>query len=160
MIGAILSTVDVIGLGMLLGGGVYESVVMAPNYRSNLPQSLDYLRHFMTVTTPANFFRVVSPITMISLAATLIVYWGFLPARWWFIAALAALILADSITYGFHYPRNKVLFIEEPLSSDINMLRRLAQEWATGNLVRIVLLAIATVMATYGIVSLVQIPVA
>ena len=154
MMGEILSTLDVIGLGMLLGGGVYESVVMAPNYRSNLPQSLDHLRHFMTVTTPANFFRVVSPITMISLVATVIVYWWSIPTRWWFIAALVTLILADSITYGFHYPRNKVLFIE-PLSSDINMLRRLAQEWATGNLVRIVLLVIATVMATYGIISVV-----
>ena len=39
MMGEILSTLDVIGLGMLLGGGVYESVVMAPNYRSNLPRT-------------------------------------------------------------------------------------------------------------------------
>jgi uncharacterized membrane protein len=142
---------------MLLGGGVYESVVVAPNYRSNLPQSLDHLRHFMKVTTPANFFRIVSPATMILLVATVIVCWGSIPARWWFIAALTALILADSITYGFHYPRNKVLFIE-PLSSDTDMLRRLAQEWATGNLVRIVLMVIAIVNATYGMILLAQIP--
>ena len=159
MIGEILSTLDIIGLGMLLGGGVYESVVVAPNYRSNLPQSLDYLRHFMKVATPANFFRIVSPATMIFLVVTVIVCWGSIPARWWFMPALAALILADSITYGFHYPRNKVLFIE-PLSSDTDMLRRLAQQWATGNLVRIVLMVIAIVNAMYGMILLAQIPVA
>lgn len=159
MISEILSTLDIIGLGMLLGGGVYESVVVAPNYRSNLPQSLDHLRHFMKVATPANFFRIVSPATMIFLVVTVIVCWGSIPARWWFMPALAALILADSITYGFHYPRNKVLFIE-PLSSDTDMLRRLAQQWATGNLVRIVLMVIAIVNAMYGMILLAQIPVA
>lgn len=155
MIKEIFSAIDIIGLGMLLGGGVYESVVMAPNYRSNLPGSLDHLRHFMKVTTPANFFRVVSPATMLLLLVTVLVDWGTTPARWWFLAAFVALILADSITYAFHYPRNKVLFLD-PLSPDTDMLQRLAREWARGNQVRIVLLLIAVVSVVCGIISLAQ----
>jgi hypothetical protein len=87
MIREILLTLDVIGLGMLLGGGVYESVVMNPNYRSNIPQSLDHLRQFMKVTTPANFFRILSPVTMISLLVTVFICWDPIPGHWFFVTA-------------------------------------------------------------------------
>ena len=147
-----LVILNVLGLCVLLGGGIYESVVINPNYRSNLPQSLDHIRQFFKVRTPASLFRIASPATMLSLGLTVIVCWGLLPARWWFVTALAALIVADSITYGFHYPRNKILFID-PLSSDIAKLERLAREWAKGNLVRIVLMIVAVVSMLCGIIS-------
>jgi uncharacterized membrane protein len=148
-----LVTIDILGLCVLLGGGVYESVVMNPNYRSNLPQSLDYIRLFFKVRTPASLFRIASPVTMLFLLVTVIVFWGSLPARWWFVTAFGALILTDSITFGFHYPRNKVLFID-PLSTDIGMLQRLAREWAKGNLVRIFLMVIAVVSVLSGLIAL------
>lgn len=146
----ILLTLDVIGLGMLLGGGVYESVIMNPNYRANIPQSLEQLRSFMKVKTPANFFRIISPVTMLSLLITVVVCWGSVSERWWYVTAFATLIVADLITYAFHYPRNKVLFID-PLSSDTELLRRLAREWQTGNKVRIILLVIAILSVMFGI---------
>ena len=150
----ILLTLDVIGLGMLLGGSSYESVVMNPNYRANIPQSLEHMRSFMKVKTPANFFRILSPATMVFLLVTVIVCWGLVPERWWLIAAFAMLIVADTITYSFHYLRNKVLFID-PLSSDSEMLTRLARQWQTGNKVRIVLLVLAILSVLVGIFNLV-----
>ena len=152
MIREILSAIDILGLGILFGGGIYESVVISPNYRANLPHSLKHLREFMKVTTPANLFRVASPITMLSLLITVIFTWQSLPGRWWFISAFVALILADSITYAFHYPRNKVLFID-PLSADTGMLQKLADEWAMGNLIRIILMGIAMVSVVAAIIS-------
>lgn len=146
----LLLTLDLIGIGMLLGGSSYESVVMNPNYRSNIPQSLDHMRSFMKVKTPANFFRVISPVTMISLLVTVIICWGLISERWWLMAAFAMLIVADTITYSFHYPRNKVLFID-PLSSDNEILTRLAREWQAGNKVRITLLAMAILSVSVGI---------
>ena len=150
MIREVLLIIDIIGLGMLLGGGVYESIVMNPNYRSSIPQAIVSLRQFMKVTTPANFFRIVSPITMLSLLATVLILWNSTNGKWWFITAFVMLLIADSITYAFHYPRNKVLFIN-PLSSDNDLLSRLAREWQIGNLVRIVLLTIATISILCGI---------
>ena len=127
-----------------------ESIVMNPNYRSSIPQAIVSLRQFMKVTTPANFFRIVSPITMLSLLATVLILWNSTNGKWWFITAFVMLLIADSITYAFHYPRNKVLFIN-PLSSDNDLLSRLAREWQIGNLVRILLLTIATISILCGI---------
>jgi uncharacterized membrane protein len=151
----ILSALDIIGLGMLLGGAVYESMVMAPNYRTNVPELLDHVRHFMKAATPASYFRVASPATIALLVITAIVCWGSVPARWWFAGAAIIQIVADTITYSYHYPRNRVMFII-PLSTDTDMLRRTAQEWARGNAVRILLIALATIGAICGMISLVQ----
>ena len=153
----ILSALDIIGLGMLLGGAFYESVVMAPNYRANVPASLDHLRHFMKVATPASYFRIASPATILLLVATVIACWGFVPTRWWFAGAFVLLIISDSITYAFHYPRNRILFLDQ-LSADADMLQRTAQEWARGNVVRILLIALSTIGAICGMISLVQLP--
>ena len=152
MIREILSAIDILGLGILFGGGIYESVVISPNYRANLPHSLKHLREFMKVATPANLFRVASPVTMLFLLITVISSWQSLPARWWYISAFVALILADSITYAFHYPRNKILFVD-PLSADTDRLQKLADEWAMGNLIRIMLMGIAMVAVIAAIIS-------
>ncbi len=153
MIREIFLILDVICLGMLLGGGLYESVVMNPNYRSNIPQSLDYIRVFLKVTTPANLFRILSPLTMIFLLLTLLICWDSISGRWWIAASFGILILADSITYGFHYPRNKVLFINS-LSPDNDLLKRKAREWQIGNLVRILLILIAIISVMCGTFSI------
>ena len=153
MIIEILLILDMIGLGMLLGGGVYESVIINPNYSVDIPQSINLLRSFMKVKTPANFFRVLSPFTMIILLVTVILYWDIIPARWWFAASFLILILADTITFSFHYPRNKVLFTD-PLSSDIDLLKRSASQWQTGNFARILLMVLAVVSLMLGIFSL------
>ena len=155
MITEIFSILDIIGLGMLLGGAVYESIVMAPNYRTNVPESLKHVRDFMKTTNPAYYFRVFSPATIISLIVTIIVCWEFLPARWWFIGAFTGQIVTDTITYTFHYPINRKLFID-PLTSDNQALIQLTMEWGTGNKIRVLLLAIINVSAICGLISLVR----
>jgi uncharacterized membrane protein len=152
MIHEILLVIDTLCLGILFGGGVYESVVISPNYRSNLPQSIVHLREFMKSRTPANLFRVASPVTMLALLTTVILSWQSPSERWWFVTSLLALTIADTITYTFHYPRNKILFID-PLSSDTALLQKLADEWARGNFVRIILIAIALGSVVAALVS-------
>ena len=113
----------------------------------------------MKVTTPANYFRILSPVTMVALLVTVFIFWASIPGRWLFVAAFVLLIVADSITYGFHYPRNKVLFINT-LIPDTNMLKRISWEWQIGNLFRISLMLISIVMVMLGIFSILQITVA
>ena len=52
--------------GILLGAGVYESVVLAPNLQG-APTSLEHARGFYHLTNPGVFFRVVSPATQLFL---------------------------------------------------------------------------------------------
>lgn len=139
---------------MLLGASVYESVVLAPNLQG-APTSLEHARGFYHVTNPGVFFRVISPATQLLLLLALVCNWRpTLVARWRLAGALLLAILADLITFQFHYPRNAILF-RAPLTSPPADLDRVAAEWATGNYVRIavVLTVVVLVMlSTFRIV--------
>ena len=151
----VLIAMSIIGLGMLLGGGVYESVVMAPNHRNNVPESLVHLRQFLKITTPANYFRFVSPTTFLILTVTVVACWHVEAARWWIAGALCIHIISDTITYSYHYPRNKILFVD-PLIDDADRLLRLSKEWNRGNIVRIILLSVSVSLTLIGLVALAQ----
>jgi hypothetical protein len=130
---------------MLLGASVYESVVLAPNLQG-APISLEHARGFYHVTNPGVFFRVISPATQLLLLVALLCNWRPTPfARWRLAGALLLAILADLITFQFHYPRNAILF-RAPLTSPPADLDRVAAEWATGNYVRIAVVLTVVVL--------------
>ncbi len=52
----------VITLGGVLGASVYNSVVDAPRWGANIPESLNTAQRYFTVTNPATLFRVASPL--------------------------------------------------------------------------------------------------
>lgn len=120
---------------MLLGAGVYESVAVAPNFQG-APTSLEHARGFYHATNPGMFFRVLSPAVQLFLLLALVCNWKAPGTRWRLAGALALAILADVITFTFHYPRNAILF-SAPLTYAPADLDRVATEWATGNYVRI-----------------------
>lgn len=138
---------------MLLGAAVYESVVLAPNLQG-APTSLEHARGFYHVTNPGVFFRVLSPATQLFLLVALVCNWRPTPGtRWRLAGALALAILADVITFQFHYPRNAILFIA-PLTNAPADLNRVAAEWATGNYVRIVLILTAALLVMTSMIRI------
>jgi hypothetical protein len=153
MMSYVLSTLALLGLALLLGATVYESVVMAPNYERDVPSSIALARQFLRRTTPAHFFRVLSPLTQLLLLAGLTASWPLAAARWRILAALVLLVLLDLITYAFHYPRLAVMF-KLPLPEDSSRVLRAAREWAWGNLVRAVLLVVAFLSALQAVTIL------
>jgi len=56
---------------MLVAVGVYESVVVAPNFRG-APASLQHARGFYHATNPGMLFRVLSPALLLSLLLALL----------------------------------------------------------------------------------------
>ena len=112
---------------MLLGAGVYEAVVVAPNLQG-APSSLEHARGFYHATNPGMFFRVLSPGTQMFLLLALVCNWSPVPVtRWRLAGALALAILGDVITFKFHYPRNTILF-SGPLTWPAADLDRVARE--------------------------------
>jgi hypothetical protein len=139
--------------GILLGAGVYESVVLAPNLQGG-PISLEHARGFYHVTNPGMFFRVVAPATQLFLLVALVCNWNPTPAtRWGLASALVLAILADVITFKFHYPRNTILFLA-PLTSPAADLDRVATQWAVGNYVRIALILTAVVLVMASMIRI------
>jgi hypothetical protein len=134
-------------LCMLLGAAVYESVVMAPNYAHGIA-SLEHARGFLVVSTPAKFFRFLSPAAQVLLVLSAILSWRLSPRRvkWMLLIALGAAVTTDVVTFTFHYPRNEILFLA-PLDRPSTELQRIAQEWAWGNYLRILLLTTSVVAA-------------
>ena len=140
--------IALVASAMLLGAGVYESVVVAPNFQG-APASLEHARGFYHATNPGMFFRVISPAVQLFLLVALLWNWRRPGTRWRLAGALALAILADVITFRFHYPRNAILF-GTPLTNSPADLDRVGAEWATGNYVRIavVLIMVVLVMAS------------
>ncbi len=153
MIPHLLSTLALLGLALLLGATVYESVVMAPNFERDIPASIDLARQFLKRTTPAHYFRLLTPVTGLLLLAGLIASWPLEAARWRLLTALGILVLLDVITFAFHYPRLAIMF-KGPMPEDPPLLRRAAREWALGNVVRAVLLAVAFLVALRAVTML------
>jgi uncharacterized membrane protein len=135
----------IISIGALLGGSLYDSIVLAPNYRAGIPQSLEHFRQFMAVANPGNFFRLIVPLTQLSMLISVILGWRR-PAgrRWWLILALVLIVAGDVFTFTYHYPRNAILF-HDPMHTPPETLEKAATEWAYGNYLRILLVGAAMV---------------
>jgi hypothetical protein len=140
-------------VALLLGATIYEAVVMAPNYERDIPDSIDLARRFLKRTTPAHFFRVITPLTQALLLGGTIATWHIRPARWPLMVALGILLLTDLITFTFHYPRLAIMF-KEPMPAEPERLRRAARQWAVGNLVRALLLVTALLAALQALTTL------
>src|SRR5271157_3325359 len=132
----VVVAVALVACAMLLGAGVYDAVVLAPNFHG-APASLEHGRGFFHVTNPGTLFRVLSPFVQLNLLLALILNWK--PSgttRWCLAAAFLLAIMGDVITFTFHYPRNEILF-RAPLTNAAADFERTASEWAAGNYIRI-----------------------
>jgi hypothetical protein len=97
----VLSTLALFGLALLLGATIYESVVMAPNYERDIPTSVELARQFLKRTTPAHFFRIITPLTQLLLLASLVASWQVPAAHWRLLAALGLLCSSTSSPLRF-----------------------------------------------------------
>src|SRR5580698_10236148 len=148
----LLSTAIALALSaMLLGTGVYQNVVDAPNYMG-APTSLEHARGFYHATNPGMFFRWLVPTTQLFLLLALVVNWKPAPGtRWKLAGALVFLVLTDMITFRFHYPRNDILFVA-PLTKSPEYYDHVVREWAIGNYVRVVLILAAVVFVMVSMI--------
>lgn len=137
MLRELVTDAVLLSTGALFGASLYDAVVLAPNLRGG-PQGLEHGRLFFSRATPANLFRVASPLTQVLLLAATLVNWSSPACRWPLAAAFVALLVNDVITFKYHYPRNQ-LFFTAPLTVDAARLDTAARQWAAMNLLRVAL---------------------
>jgi hypothetical protein len=138
---------------MLLGTGIYQNVVDAPNY-TGAPTSLEHARGFYHATNPGTFFRWLVPATQLFLLLALVVNWKLAPGmRWTLGGALVFLVLTDIITFRFHYPRNDILFVA-PLTQSAAYYDGIVREWAIGNYARVALILVSVVLLTVSLIRI------
>lgn len=152
MLEHILLTLALVDIALLLGGCVYESVVVAPNFERDVPASIEQARQFFQKRHGGHFFRVLAPLGQLLLVATVIVCWQISHMRLHAVVALGVLVIADIITFKFHYPRIAIMF-RAPMPRDTEKLRTAAREWSAGNVVRAALLLFAFLVVLHAVVA-------
>lgn len=134
---ALCLTAAAVLVAAILGASAYESVVVSYSWRTRPDEAVGHYRALGAIVTPARYFRRLAPLSQLTLVVAFI--WSILArvAIAWTGAALVAMALADVITFTFHYPRNRALFVD-PLPPP-DRVRTLALQWHSGNVVRVVL---------------------
>lgn len=120
----------------LLFTNVYNSVIDAHNWGSNLPASIQTTRDYFSSRNPGDFYRVASPINQVISALALAFCWkAGGRVRAWCAAALVISVLSDMFTFAYFFPRNAIMF-EAPLRASVDAIRQAHSEWAAMNWVR------------------------
>lgn len=114
---------------------VYNSIVNAANWESNIPQSITATRDFFVVANPGTFFKLIDPTNMLLIVLALILFWKRSSIRLFLGIALVCYVSSMILTFTYFYPRNEVMFLSEQLPG-IETLKKAATEWGRMNWVR------------------------
>ena len=115
---------------------IYNSIVNATNWESNIPQSITATRDFFVVANPGTFFKLIDPTNMLLIVLALILFWKKSSSiRLLLGIALICYVSSMILTFTYFYPRNEVMFLSEPLPAT-ETLKKVASEWGRMNWVR------------------------
>lgn len=115
---------------------IYNSVVNAANWESNVPQSLTAAKNFFVMANPGTFFKIVDPANQVLILLALVLLWKTSAAiRLYLSVALVCFVSSMILTFTYFYPRNEIMFLSEQLP-DTGTLKRVATEWGNMNWVR------------------------
>jgi len=115
---------------------IYNSIVNAANWESNIPQSITATKDFFVVANPGTFFQLIDPTNLILIVVALILFWKkSTTIRLYLGIALLCYISSMILTFAYFYPRNEIMFLAEQLP-DTETLKRVAAEWGRMNWVR------------------------
>lgn len=115
---------------------IYNSIVNAANWESNIPQSITATKDFFVVANPGTFFKLIDPTNMLLILLALILFWKKSSSIRLFLGiALLCYLSSMILTFTYFYPRNEVMFLSEQLP-DTETLKRAAFEWGRMNWVR------------------------
>jgi len=115
---------------------IYNSIVNAANWESNVPDSIIATKDFFVVANPGTFFQLIDPTNLILIVLALILFWKKSTSiRLYLGIALLCFISSMVLTFTYFYPRNEIMFLSEQLA-DTETLKRVASEWGRMNWVR------------------------
>ena len=115
---------------------IYNSIVNAANWESNIPQSITATKDFFVVANPGTFFKLIDPTNMLLIVLGLILFWKKSSSIRLFLGiALLCYVSSMILTFTYFYPRNEVMFLSEQLRGK-ETLKKVASEWGRMNWVR------------------------
>ena len=120
---------------------IYNSIVDAVSWGSNVPASIDVMRHYYYSTNPGKFFRYFSPANQVLALLVLILFWkSSKKVRYFFAAAFLLSVLTDVFTFSYFYPANNLL-MTLPLTN-VSKLSSVVHDWQLMNWLRSLIIAV------------------
>lgn len=118
---------------------LFNSIVNAANWESNIPQSITATKDFFVVANPGTFFQLIDPTNMLLVVLALILFWKKSSSiRFYLGIAILCYLFSMILTFSYFYPRNEIMFLSEQLP-DTETLKKAASEWGTMGWVRCLL---------------------
>jgi hypothetical protein len=140
-----LSIICASGLTMVT---IYNSVVDARSWGSDIPASIQVARDYFQHVDPRRFYEVAGPANLVLIVLVLILFWkDSVSLRLYFAASLACYAAILLVTLAYFVPRNLILFTWS-ISDHLEQIRTAAAQWSAMNWLR-TLLGLAGVLLSF-----------
>ena len=129
---------------------VYNSIVDAVSWGSNVPSSIDAMRHYYFATNPGKFFRYFSPANQLLALLAVILFWkSSKQVRVYLAIAFLLSVLTDIFTIAYFYTANNLL-MTLPLTN-VSKLTEIINQWQVMNWVRSLVIAVELLFSFLGV---------
>jgi Anthrone oxygenase len=140
-----LSIICASGLTMVT---IYNSVVDAKSWGSDIPASIQTARDYFQHVDPRRFYEVAGPVNLVLIVLTLILFWkDSVSLRYFFAASFACYAAILILTLAYFVPRNLILFTW-PIPDHLEQIRTASAQWTAMNWLRS-LLGLAGVLFSF-----------
>ena len=140
-----LSIICASGLTMVT---IYNSVVDARSWGSDIPASIQVARDYFQHVDPRRFYEIAGPANLVLIVLVLILFWkDSVSLRLYFAASLACYAAILLVTLAYFVPRNLILFTWS-ISDHLEQIRTAAAQWSAMNWLR-TLLGLAGVLLSF-----------
>jgi hypothetical protein len=128
-----LSIICASGLTMV---SIYNSVVDAQSWGSDIPASIQTARDYFAHVDPRRFYIVVGPVNLVLILLTLILFWkDSVSLRYYFAASLACYAAILILTLAYFIPRDLILFTWS-IPDHLEEIRTASAQWSAMNWIR------------------------
>jgi hypothetical protein len=140
-------------LSIICGSGltmvtIYNTVVDAQTWGSDIPASIQTARDYFQHVDPRRFYEVAGPVNLVLIVLTLILFWKEpVSLRFYFAASLASYTAILILTLAYFVPRNLILFTSS-ISDHLEQIRTASAQWSAMNWLRS-LLGLAGVLFSF-----------
>jgi hypothetical protein len=125
-----LSIICASGLTMVT---IYNTIVDAKSWRSDIPSSIQTARDYYQHVDPRRFYDIVGPVNLILIFLTLILFWkNSTSLRVCFGTSFALYAGILILTVGYFIPRNHILFTSS-IPDHLQQIRSASTEWSRMN---------------------------
>jgi hypothetical protein len=140
-------------LSIICGSGltmvsIYNTVVDAKSWGSDIPASIQAARDYFQHVDPRRFYEIAGPVNLILIVLTLILFWmESVSLRFYFAASLASYAAILIVTLAYFVPHNLIIFTW-PISDHLEQIRTASAQWSAMNWIRS-LLGLAGVLFSF-----------